>query len=67
VARRGQRQPSARRATPRSQRRVRERDNDGIIPVLARAVREVEAAVQRGPVMPSVRTTFLFVGVLWRE
>jgi hypothetical protein len=67
VARRGQRQPSARRATPRSQRRVRERDNDGIIPVLARAVREVEAAVQRGPVMPSVRTTFQVVALLVRE
>jgi hypothetical protein len=67
VARRGQRQPSARRATPRSQRRVRERDNDGIIPVLARAVREVETAVQRGPVMPSVRTTFQVVALLVRE
>ncbi len=67
MARRGQRQPSARRATPRSQRRVRERDNDGIIPVLARAVREVEAAVQRGPVMPSVRTTFQVVALLVRE
>ena len=67
MARRGQRQPSARRATPRGQRRVRERDNDGIIPVLARAVREVEAAAQRGPVMPSVRTTFQVVALLVRE
>jgi hypothetical protein len=67
VARRGQRQPGARRTTPRNQRRVRERDNDGIIPVLARAVREVEAAAQRGPVMPSVRTTFQVVALLVRE
>jgi superfamily II DNA or RNA helicase len=35
--------------------------------VLARAVREVEAAVQRGPVMPSVRTKFQVVALLVRE
>jgi hypothetical protein len=46
---------------------VRARDNEGIIPVLARAVREVEAAVQRGPVMPSVRTKFQVVALLVRE
>ena len=67
MARRGQRQPSARRAAPRNQRRVRELDNDGIIPVLARAVREVETAVERGPVMPSVRTKFQVVALLVRE
>ena len=67
MARRGQRQPGARRTAPRNQRRVRDLDNDGIIPVLARAVREVEAAVQRGPVMPSVRTKFQVVALLVRE
>ncbi|QNN51851.1 DEAD/DEAH box helicase [Nocardioides mesophilus] len=67
MARRGQRQPSARRTAPRNQRRVREVDNDGIIPVLARAVREIETAVQRGPVMPSVRTKFQVVALLVRE
>jgi superfamily II DNA or RNA helicase len=35
--------------------------------VLARAVREVEEAVQRGPVMPSVRTKFQVVALLVRE
>jgi hypothetical protein len=35
--------------------------------VLARAVREVEAAVQRGPVVPSVRTKFQVVALLVRE
>jgi hypothetical protein len=35
--------------------------------VLARAVREVEAAVQRGPVAPSVRTKFQVVALLVRE
>jgi hypothetical protein len=68
VARRGQRQSGARRTAPRNnQRRVRDLDNDGLIPVLARAVREVEAAAQRGPVPSSVRTKFQVVGLLVRE
>jgi hypothetical protein len=46
---------------------VRNLDNDGIIPVLARAVRQVESAVQRGPVMSSVRTKFQVVALLVRE
>jgi SNF2 family DNA or RNA helicase len=67
VARGGQRQSSARRSAPRGQRRTRELDNDGIIPVLARAVREVETAVQRGNIAPSVRTKFQVVALLVRE
>jgi hypothetical protein len=68
VARGVQRRPSAaRRSGARSQRRVRPRDNEGILPVLARAVREVEAAVERGAVMASVRTKFQVVGLLVRE
>jgi len=67
VARRGTRQSGARRTAPRNQRRVRELDNEGIIPVLARAVREVEAAGQRGPVVGSVRTKFQVVALLVRE
>ncbi|MFY0407811.1 DEAD/DEAH box helicase [Solicola sp. PLA-1-18] len=67
MARRGQRQPTARRAAPRTQRRVRDRDEEGIIPVLARVVREVEDAVQRGRVMPSVRTKFQVVALLMRR
>ncbi len=66
MARGGQRQ-GTRRTAPRNQRRVREIDNVGIIPVLARAVREVEAAVQRGSVAPSVRTKFQIVALLVRE
>jgi superfamily II DNA or RNA helicase len=46
---------------------VRNLDNEGILPVLARAVREVETAVQRGPVAPSVRTKFQVVALLVRE
>ena len=67
MARRAQRQPDVRRTVSRNQRRVRDRDDDGIIPVLARVVREVEAAVERGAVMPSVRTKFQVVALLVRE
>ena len=68
MARGGQRQSGARRTGSRSnQRRPRALDNEGIIPVLARAVREVETAVQRGRVMPSTRTKFQVVALLVRE
>ncbi len=50
-----------------SARRDRGLDNDGIIPVLARGVREVEADVQRGRLSPSVRTKFQVVALLVRE
>ena len=52
---------------PASSNRRRNQDGDGIIPVLARAVREVERAVERGSVMPSVRTKFQVVALLMRE
>jgi SNF2 domain-containing protein/helicase-like protein len=42
-------------------------DNTGLIPVLARAVREVETAASRGPVSPSGRTKFQVIAVLVRE
>ncbi len=71
MARRGQRQTGptrsgSRSAAPRRRRRVR--DADGVIPVLARAVREVEAAVQRaGAAQPSARTKFQVIALLVRE
>ncbi|HEX2176283.1 MAG TPA: DEAD/DEAH box helicase [Nocardioidaceae bacterium] len=67
MARQRQRQSGARRTAPRNQRRVRDRDNEGILPVLARAVREVEAAVERGPSAAPVRTKFQVVALLVRE
>jgi hypothetical protein len=69
LARGGQRQSGARRTAPRNQSRNqrRDRDEEGIIPVLARVVREVETAVQRRAVMPSVRTKFQIVALLVRE
>jgi SNF2 family DNA or RNA helicase len=67
VARRDQRQAGARRAPARNQRRVRDRDNEGIIPVLARAVREVESIAERGAVLSAARTKFQVVALLARE
>ena len=65
MARRGQRQSGATRPAP--QRRRPARDADGLLPVLARAVREVESAVERADVRPSVRTKFQVVALLVRE
>ncbi|WP_448608727.1 DEAD/DEAH box helicase [Geodermatophilus sp. URMC 60] len=65
MARPGQRQTSARRTTPRNQRRVRHRRD--VVAVLARTVREIEAAAQRGRVTPAVRTKFHAVALLLRD
>jgi SNF2-related domain/Helicase conserved C-terminal domain len=61
----GQRQSGARRSAARKQRRVHHRGD--VVSVLARAVREVEAAVGRGRVTPAVRTKFQAVALLLRE
>ena len=65
VARPGRRQTGARRTASRKQRRVHHRED--VISVLARTVREVEAAVERGRVTPAVRTKFQAVALLVRE
>jgi hypothetical protein len=68
LARQAPRRSGTRRHAPRNQRpAARRRDNEGILPVLARAVREVETAVQRGSVMGSVRTKFQVIALLVRE
>ncbi|MDO9495863.1 MAG: ATP-dependent helicase, partial [Nocardioides sp.] len=67
MARRGQRRAGATRTAPRNQRRPRNVDNEGIIPVLARAVREVEHEVQRGAVSRPGRTKFQVIALLVRE
>jgi len=67
VARGDQRLRRAHRTARAPQRRARDRDEDGIIPVLARTAREVEAAAQRGRVLPSDRTKFQVVAVLARQ
>ncbi|HEV7212625.1 MAG TPA: DEAD/DEAH box helicase [Blastococcus sp.] len=65
MARRGRSQPGARRSAPRNPRRTR--GDDDVISVLARAVREVESAAERGRVTPAVRTKFQVVALLVRE
>ncbi len=51
----------------RPQQKARGREEQGIIGVLAKAVRDVELAVQRGRVNSSVRATFQVVALLVRE
>jgi superfamily II DNA or RNA helicase len=65
LARPGQRQTSARRNAPRKQRRVSHRGD--VVSMLARTARELEAAVQRGRVTPTVRTKFQAVAMLLRD
>ncbi|MGH3362386.1 MAG: SNF2-related protein, partial [Nocardioides sp.] len=67
MARGGQRQSGARRPQNGNRRRARAVDNEGIIPVLAQVVRDVENAVKRRSAMPSVRTKFQVVALLVRE
>jgi superfamily II DNA or RNA helicase len=67
LARGGQRQPGATRSAPRRRGRVRGGESDGLIQVLAQAVREVEGAVTRGAIKPSTRTKFQVVALLVRE
>ncbi len=66
MGRRGQRRSGGTRTAQRT-RRVRDLDNEGIIPILARAVREVENGVARGDVRRSLRTKFQVVALLARE
>ena len=67
MAQRAPRRPGASRPTSRDGRRPRTRDEEGILPVLAKAVRQVEAAAQRGPVRPGARTAYQVVALLVRE
>lgn len=51
----------------KGQGRKRHTHNEGIIPLLARAVREVEASAQRGKATPANRTKFHVIALLMRE
>lgn len=55
------------RGNRRTPAHARHKDNEGIVPVLARAVRELESAVQRGPLAPGQRVRFQVVALLVRE
>lgn len=65
MARGGQRGATQQRRNPQGART--RRNEEGIIPQLARAVREVEAAVARRSAMPEVRAKFQVVALLARE
>jgi SNF2 domain-containing protein/helicase-like protein len=65
VARQGRRQQGARHTASPKQRRVRAPED--IMSVLARAVREVETAVESRRVTPAVRTKFQVIALLVRE
>jgi hypothetical protein len=65
VARPGRRQTDARRTPSRDQQR--QRAPEDVIALLARTVREVQAAVERRRVTPAVRTKFQVVALLVRE
>ncbi|MEB4615703.1 DEAD/DEAH box helicase [Leucobacter sp. M11] len=54
-------------ATRQSTSKRRHSHNEGIIPLLARAVREVEASAQRGKTTPANRTKFQVIALLMRE
>lgn len=58
-----------RKPTQRSQGQSKRRhtQNEGIIPLLARAVREVEASAQRGKATSSSRAKFQVIALLMRE
>ncbi|OJX74909.1 DEAD/DEAH box helicase [Leifsonia sp. 71-9] len=65
MSRSGQRTSSSR---PQQQRRSRHANNDGLIPVLARKVREVEAKAADGKKLgPTNRTKFQVIAFLMRE
>jgi len=61
VAQAGRRQSGATR------RRTKPLDNEGIMPVLAKAVRDVESRAQRGPLNHAQRTRFQVIGLLVRD
>ncbi len=67
----GRRQKRQRPASDRQQspqrRRTRAGDDVGVIPVLARTAREVETAVQKGPLKPANRARFQVATLLLRE
>ena len=73
MAEQGQRQKRQRSGAQSQQRRntqsrrPRVGDDAGVIPVLARVAREVETAVQKGPLKPANRARFQVATLLLRE
>lgn len=67
MATRTQRQNTQNRQNGGGTRRKKHDDDTGLMPVLAKSVREVENAVQRRRVTATTRATFQAVGLLVRE
>lgn len=67
ATRQPQTKSGAQRGQSRSNGRRKHTHNEGIIPLLARAVREVEASAQRGKATPANRTKFHVIALLMRE
>ncbi|HEX3003535.1 MAG TPA: DEAD/DEAH box helicase [Angustibacter sp.] len=67
MAGRGQRTATMSRSSNRDRRRSKHTDDEGLMPVLAKAVREVEGQAQRGAIRRSGRTTFQVIALLVRE
>ncbi|WP_426247445.1 DEAD/DEAH box helicase [Nocardioides sp. LHG3406-4] len=67
MAPRSQRRSGSTRTQSRNRRGSRARDQEGIIPQLARAAREVEHAVQRGTMTRQSHVRFQVVALLVRE
>ena len=63
----GKQASGQRQSGGQQRRRVRPGDDVGVIPVLARAAREVETAVQKGPLKPANRARFQVATLLLRE
>lgn len=63
----GQTHRTSNAAGSRPRSRSRGLDNAGLIPILARRVREVETKAQTGKVGPTNRTKFLVIALLMRE
>ena len=58
---------AGRRQSGSNRRRTKPLDNVGIMPVLAKAVRDVESRAQRGPLNHAQRTRFQVIGLLVRD
>ncbi len=67
MAGRDRRQPRGAASSRPQTRRTWARGEQGVVPVLASAVSDVERAVERGRVGPSIRGTFQAVALLMRE
>lgn len=67
MAQRASRRAGAPRTAQRDRQRPRARDTEGIIPILAKTIRQVEAASRGGKVKPSGRTAYQVVALLMRE